>query len=87
MILITINYRGQTGNCHVNVEPGTSAEIIKRLCENSVRAGKVRGVRALLPRGAFANLPLEPLDGNQDHLRLGSHVLAEAITSTYWMLK
>jgi hypothetical protein len=87
MILITINYRGQTGSCHVNVQPGTSAEIIKRLCENSVRAGKVPGVHPLLAKGAFANVSLEPLDGNQAHLKLGSRFLVEAIASQYWMLK
>jgi hypothetical protein len=64
-VLMNITWHGQSGNYWVNLDPGVDDATIKRVAEEAVRAGEVRGICSQIPRNAFANFVIDRFHDGQ----------------------
>ena len=64
-VLINITWQGQSGNYHVNIDPGADDYTIKNVVEEAVRNGEVPGISPNIPKRAFANFVIDRFHGGQ----------------------
>jgi hypothetical protein len=64
-VLMNITWQGHSGNYWVNLDPGVDDATIKRVAEEAVRAGEVRGISSQIPRNAFANFVIDRFHDGQ----------------------
>lgn len=64
-VLINVTYQGQSGSYYARIDPGVDDATIRRVCEESARAGEIAGISRQLPHNAFANFVIDRFHGDQ----------------------
>ena len=68
-VLINITYAGQSGNWFTHLDPGTTDQTIRCLCEETVRGGEVTGISPVIPANAFRDFVIDRFPAVDGHAR------------------
>lgn len=63
-VLINVTYQGQSGSYYAHIDPGVDDATIRRVSEESARAGEIVGITKRVPRNAFTNFVIDRFHGD-----------------------
>ena len=64
-VILNMTYQGQSGDYAARFNQNVSDNEVRRVCEEAVRAGEVKGITNAIPNGAFDGTVVDRYFGSE----------------------